>query len=125
MTGSYISKVEKGDSDIKASMIPFLADRYDIYAETFFSEDGRLPAGLIETILEAAGYAKYKGEITSKMFMMANKAIEQGNGKSLADTMYATLKLFSEERYPLEFFGREAQRVKSGDVEEEIKSTKK
>jgi len=82
--------------------------------------DGSLPTGLIEMILEAAGYEKYKYELTSKMFMMPNIAIERGNGKSLADTMYAALKLFSEEKYPLEFIGREAQRVKSGDVEKEI-----
>ena len=87
VTKSYISKVELGKSDIKASMIPLLADRYDVYAETFFIMDGSLPTGLIEMILEAAGYEKYKDELTSKMFMMANMAIERGNGKSLADTM--------------------------------------
>ena len=122
VTNSYISKVELGKSDIKASMIPLLADRYDVYAETFFSSDGKIPADLITMILEAAGYAKQKDDMTSKMFMMANKAIERGNGKTLADMIYAIIKLFSEEDHPLEYVGHEAQRVKNGNNDEEINS---
>lgn len=120
VTKSYISKVELGKSDIKASMIPLLADRYDVYAETFFSSDGMLPGNLISMILKTAGYEKYTDDLIPKMFMMANKAVDRGNGKVLADMLYVIMKLCSEEKYPLEYIGHEIQRVKEGAVGEEI-----
>ena len=49
----YISSVERGKADIKAFMIPILADRYDEYAESFFNENGEIPFDLIARLLHS------------------------------------------------------------------------
>ena len=120
VTDSYISKVERGKSDIKASMIPILADRYDVFAETFFNDDGIIPEELIKKIIHEFKLDEYESQVIRYADTLINKAIERGNGKALAEMMYVTLKLCAEESHPLEYMGREAQRVREGSIRKEI-----
>lgn len=49
-----------------------------------------------------------------------DEAVERGNGRVMAEMMYVTIKLCAEEKYPLEYMGREAQRVREGSIRKEI-----
>jgi len=121
VTDSYISKIELGKSDIKASMIPLLADRYDVFAETFFNEDGIIPEELVKKIIREFELEEYEPQVIKYANTLTDRAVERGNGRVLAEMMYVILKLCAEESHPLEYMERGAQRVKEGTIRDEIK----
>lgn len=45
---------EKVNADLKASAIPILAEKYDVYAESFFNYNGQIPQEMILRIIKAA-----------------------------------------------------------------------
>ena len=117
---TQISRIEQGKGDLNACMIPVLADRYNVFAETFFNKGGYLPDELFDRFLHELDLDEHKEKILKEVLHLADKAIERGNGRAMAEMMYVTLKLCAEEDHPLEYIGRETQRVKEGDVEAEI-----
>ena len=79
-----------------------------------------MPDELFGRFLHELDLDEHKEKILKEVLHLADKAIERGNGRVMAEMMYVTLKLCAEEDYPLEYIGREPQRVKEGDVEAEI-----
>ena len=98
----------------------FLNPNHDVFAETFFNDDGIIPEELIKKIIHEFKLDEYESQVIRYADTLINKAIERGNGKALAEMMYVTLKLCAEESHPLEYMGREAQRVREGSIRKEI-----
>lgn len=120
VTDSYISKVERGKSDIKASMIPLLADRYGVVAETFFHENGAIPEEIFCKLFAAADAEPYKDNILLQFNYLTDRAVERGNGKILLEMIYTMMKLCSESDNPWMDSFREIDIARGKDITSEL-----
>ena len=118
VTKSYISKVERGKSDIKATMIPLLADRYNTYAESFFNDQGEINEGLIRRILRMNHLEEMSKTVATRMNLMADMAFDRGNEATLLRMLYAVLKACGETDHPTDTYFSTLQEIEPIDITE-------
>ncbi len=113
---SYISKVEKGKSDVKASIIPVLAERYDVYVETFFSEDGNVSDCLIAEIINNVAINADNNDVRDYLRKIVQKIIEDGKSEDLFKMFYVSAQTCLNYEKPMEHITSEMYRSMEYDV---------
>ena len=98
----YISAVENERADIKAYMIPILADRYGVYAESFFNEDGDIPSDLIARILRRVSLEADKADVSGYLNDMIDKIIKHDKEEELLKLFYASIDICYNYSKPID-----------------------
>ena len=120
VSSSYISKVEKGKSDVKASIIPVLAERYDVYAETFFNEDGNISDCLIAEIINNVAINAESSAVRDYLRKIVQKIIEDGKSEDLFKMFYVSAKTCLNYEKPMEHITSEMYRSMEYDIIKDI-----
>lgn len=88
---SQISKIEQGNADLKASAIPILAEKYDVYAESFFNKDGQIPQEMILRITKAAKLENEENIVRYTDKLM-NKVLDSDKAETFAKLFFVILR---------------------------------
>lgn len=117
ISAAQVSRAEHGKSDLEASVIPLLADRYDIAAERFFSDQNVLGAEIIQRLIEANKLEGKSKTIVNKVNYLTNQAIGMGNADTLLRLLYAALMACSKHKQPVDGFFAELACIKDIDLD--------
>lgn len=98
----YISAVENKRADIKAYMIPILADRYGVYAESFFNEDGGIPSDLIARILRRVSLEADTADVSGYLNDLVDKIIKHDKEEELLKLFYASIDICYNYSKPID-----------------------
>ncbi|MCR5104632.1 MAG: helix-turn-helix domain-containing protein [Eubacterium sp.] len=109
----YISSVERGKADIKAFMIPILADRYDVYAESFFNENGEIPFDLIARLLHGVALEADKDDVKDYLNELVEQILRDGKGTDFLKLFYASALTCYNYSKPMEHIKEELDKAKS------------
>ena len=109
----YISAVERGQADIRAYMIPILADRYDVYAESFFNENGEIPFDLIARLLHSVVLEADKDDVKDYLNELVEQILRDGKGTDFLKLFYASVFTCYNYSKPMEHIKEELDRVEN------------
>ena len=122
VSGSYFSKIEKGRSDVKASIIPVLAERYNVYAETFFNEYGNISDCLIGEIINNVALNSDSNDVRDYLKRVVEQIIEGGKAEELFKMFYVSAKTCLKYEKPMDNIASEMYRAKEYDGIKDIES---
>ena len=117
----HISLVERGKSDLKSSMIPVLADRYDTYAETFFNENGKIPFDLLVKIIRVTSLEAESKEVSNYLDGMIDKIIEKGRGEDFLRLLFVSVDTCFNLKEPLTEIPKALQRYQDREILDDLK----
>ena len=107
---SQISRIENGKSDIKASMIPVLAEKYGVLAESFFNDDGKAYPDMILKLVRSAGYEKSEERLMHYMEYQMNHLIDSGDAWDFLSVLLFMLQSWGQYDDPIGYLdGRLSQ----------------
>ena len=109
----YISAVARGQADIRAYMIPILADRYDVYAESFFNENGEIPFDLIARLLHSVVLEADTDDVKDYLNELVEQILRDGKGKDFLKLFYASVFTCYNYSKPMEHIKEELDRVEN------------
>lgn len=109
----YISAVERGKADIRAYMIPILADRYDVYAESFFNENGEIPFDLIARLLHSVALETNIDDVRDYLNELVEQILRDGKGTDFLKLFYASALTCYNYSKPMEHIKEELDRVEN------------
>lgn len=121
----YISAVERGKADIRAYMIPILADIYDVYAESFFNENGKIPFDFIAKLLHSVALEADKDDVRDYLDGLVEQIVECGKSDDLFKMFYVSIKTCLKYEKPMDNIASEMYRAKEYDVIKELENKAK
>ena len=106
-----ISLIERGKGDIKAAMIPILADKYGTYAETFFTENGSVSCDMLARLLNSASLSCDNDAAREYLEEMVDRVITQGRSEELLLMFYTSIRTCYNYKEPLEHISEEMSKI--------------
>ena len=98
VSAAQISRVESGKSDLDASAVMVLADRYGVAAETFFHEFGSLATDFVRRLLRSVHMESEEARFLRYSDYMLKQAIQSENEEMLFKYMLALMTVCGESR---------------------------
>lgn len=111
-----ISRIEHGKSDMKASAVSLLADKYDVLAETFFNDNGLVYPGMMIKLIKATGYEEHTETLMRFTGFHTDKVIEKGKGNELLTLFMMALDCCYNYSDPLNEMIRKINQAKQRDM---------
>lgn len=111
-----ISRIEHGKSDMKASAVSLLADKYDVLAETFFNDNGLVYPGMMIKLIKATGYEEHTETLMRFTGFHTDKVIEKDKGNELLTLYMIALDCCYNYSDPLNEMIRKINQAKQRDM---------
>ena len=125
ISASLISRVEKGEADIKASMVPFLAEKYGVLAETFFNDDGKAYPDMILKLVRSAGYTEHEDTIMKCISYQVDNIVNSDKSYDFLSVFFLALQAWERKDAPVDYLDEKLPLIREGKiVEEYIKMAK-